>query len=637
MPEKIPAEIIELLEYARENVPYYGRIEIPAIGEGLAGIPVLDRVDVQRAGRSLHSLAGDPEDWLATSTSGTTGEPLTVLFDRPPQALEIRLLLEHAARFAVHGSPGILHLTLHAPGPSGAMVSPWGDGNVLIRWNLARLWQLDDRAFAAKFEREAAGRILTAKPSVVGLLAERLGDRVTSAPAAVFMSGESCTPELRARIEARFDCPASSLYTMAEVGIVATECPASVGAYHGEPSSCHVEIADGDVLVTPLSNRAMPLIRYRSGDRARWLPDGCRCGRAEPVFALTGARTPDHLVTDEGELVSSSLFIKRMIALPVDRISLAQEGPGEVRVDYQARAPLAEADRESAAVALRAALGLRTRVSFHRHEAGDFPLADGRPVHPSGTAVRLGPSVEDLADWLERWCAGIGLVPQAAVITGSLLEPRFWTRRSDVDLTLVTDVPPEAWIGPIRLMRRRMPALRVTVAGPDGFATWSPMATCRLICEGVALIGKVPPLVWPDSRAVALEGLHWCRAAADTLWHRCAEPEAALEDGPATAHLAHKVLVNACRYRHVVFEERETRTSRVLAAELDPVESFAVEAVEVACEHRPPPSDPARALRYLIAARDIALTVAGELDEHLAESAGAGGDAEGPLPGERAF
>lgn len=36
---------------------------------------------------------------------------------------------------------GIVHLTLHAPGPSQAMAAPRGDGRRLTKWNLARAWQ----------------------------------------------------------------------------------------------------------------------------------------------------------------------------------------------------------------------------------------------------------------------------------------------------------------------------------------------------------------------------------------------------------------------------------------------------------------------------------------------------------------
>jgi phenylacetate-CoA ligase len=83
---------------------------------------------------------------------------------------------------------------------------------------------------------------------------------------------------------------------------VAGECDA--GSLHVYADHVHVEIYDGDVpanpgafgdiVLTSLRNRAMPLVRYRVGDRGRLLADRCRCGlphRSSPIFSR-GPPTP---------------------------------------------------------------------------------------------------------------------------------------------------------------------------------------------------------------------------------------------------------------------------------------------------------------------------------------------------------
>jgi phenylacetate-coenzyme A ligase PaaK-like adenylate-forming protein len=67
------------------------------------------------------------------------------------------------------------------------------------------------------------------------------------------------------------------------------ECDAHDG-YHLREADLFMEIVDpttgrvlpdgvsGEVVVTTLTRRAMPLIRYRTGDQARLLPDYCPCG-----------------------------------------------------------------------------------------------------------------------------------------------------------------------------------------------------------------------------------------------------------------------------------------------------------------------------------------------------------------------
>ena len=39
---------------------------------------------------------------------------------------------------------------------------------------------------------------------------------------------------------------------------------------------------------TALPRRLTPIVRYRVGDRARWLGCRCACGRTTPLFELLG-------------------------------------------------------------------------------------------------------------------------------------------------------------------------------------------------------------------------------------------------------------------------------------------------------------------------------------------------------------
>jgi phenylacetate-CoA ligase len=50
----------------------------------------------------------------------------------------------------------------------------------------------------------------------------------------------------------------------------------------------HLEIIDDEAVVTSLVRRAMPVVRYRTGDRVEWLSTDCPCGSREPRFRLLG-------------------------------------------------------------------------------------------------------------------------------------------------------------------------------------------------------------------------------------------------------------------------------------------------------------------------------------------------------------
>ncbi|MEB3327755.1 MAG: acyl-CoA reductase, partial [Candidatus Sericytochromatia bacterium] len=94
---------------------------------------------------------------------------------------------------------------------------------------------------------------------------------------------------------------ASIGYGGVDAGPMGYACPACVGnEHHVHDDHVFVEILDpatgrpcapgerGEVVITSLNRRAMPLLRYRVGDLARWLPGACPCGLASPRLELLG-------------------------------------------------------------------------------------------------------------------------------------------------------------------------------------------------------------------------------------------------------------------------------------------------------------------------------------------------------------
>src|SRR5690606_23928917 len=91
-------------------------------------------------------------------------------------------------------------------------------------------------------------------------------------------------------MEAAWGCTVYNHYGMTEMGLGgAVECQARSG-YHLREADLYVEIVDpltgaslpdgetGEVVFTTLTRTAMPLLRYRTGDISRFLPEPCPCG-----------------------------------------------------------------------------------------------------------------------------------------------------------------------------------------------------------------------------------------------------------------------------------------------------------------------------------------------------------------------
>jgi phenylacetate-CoA ligase len=70
----------------------------------------------------------------------------------------------------------------------------------------------------------------------------------------------------------------------------------------------------GEIVVTSLYNKAMPLIRYRSSDAGRPSPDGqCSCGCRLPSMRVIDGKVLDFLVLPGGKLVSPHVPKKALL------------------------------------------------------------------------------------------------------------------------------------------------------------------------------------------------------------------------------------------------------------------------------------------------------------------------------------
>jgi len=137
-------------------------------------------------------------------------------------------------------------------------------------------------------------------------------------PAAVVLGGATVYPFMVQSIEKAFHAPAISAYGSREVGAVACQCRQRGGLHIAAQAHVVETIGtdgrpvmerDGELLITPLLNYAMPFIRYRIGDRGRLTKRTCACGRAFPLLdALTG-RVVEVLTNQKGEQIDPIFFI----------------------------------------------------------------------------------------------------------------------------------------------------------------------------------------------------------------------------------------------------------------------------------------------------------------------------------------
>jgi phenylacetate-CoA ligase len=224
-------------------------------------------------------LAGTPE--LAIESSGTSGHATRVYLSRRE--------LEYSAR------QGGLMLGLYGLGRGDRILSTldlgWGLGSLLVerlvRYTpcFAMVVGRVDPSEAYRRLAEYRFNVVVSDPFWLARLTEIARERGRPGPLKLLIGGgEGITPRMRAELETYWGALVCMTYASTEAAtILGFECTHR-GGYHVNEFDFWVEIVEpdsdgyGEIVLTTLGRRVMPLIRYRTGDVARWLPEPCPCG-----------------------------------------------------------------------------------------------------------------------------------------------------------------------------------------------------------------------------------------------------------------------------------------------------------------------------------------------------------------------
>jgi phenylacetate-CoA ligase len=322
------AELQKLVSHAVATVPYYtelfaklgiGASDIRTLDD-YAKIPVLTR-DIVRANLQRLVSTAVPR-LIPNTTGGSTG--VTMRFNHTREFRNIA----SAAWFRNYAWTGL---------PLGCRKSyVWGHPKeqryakelkgrlehwlhrrlFLNAWNItieqATAWVQDIERFGASFVYGYASSLFT-----LAQLASAAGKRPTGVRA-VMSTAEPLFPHQRRLIEEFFGCRVFDQYGSREVWSIASECK------HGElhvNSDLHVVehvLMGGEipnVVVTPLHNYGMPLLRYLNDDLAAPGQKPCACGLPYPTIGRVQGRTSDNLKTPDGRIVHSTYFVNIMSQL----------------------------------------------------------------------------------------------------------------------------------------------------------------------------------------------------------------------------------------------------------------------------------------------------------------------------------
>jgi phenylacetate-CoA ligase len=151
----------------------------------------------------------------------------------------------------------------------------------------------------------------------------------------------------------------------------------------------------GEIVVTDLNNRAMPLIRYRLRDFAE-VGGPCPCGRGLPALTRVWGRAYDLVSTPLGRRYHGEFFMYlfedlRAAGLGVDQFQVVQEGVDDLEVRVVQSKPVSPEQERMIESRLAGALdGMRVRISqvqrIEREASGKLRLIVNRARAGAGPA-----------------------------------------------------------------------------------------------------------------------------------------------------------------------------------------------------------------------------------------------------------
>ena len=354
-----------LIKHAYFKVPYYHRVfklrglmpEDIKNQDSLLKLPILTKEDIRENFDDLISRDLPRKEMVASSTGGSTGEPLRFYRTRESENWS------SAAGLRAYGWSGF------RLGDKTALI--WGSPIDLSKWGSlrGRVWNfvtgtlvLNAGSMSETSMKRFAEKLMWFRPKVIRgyasgvyLFAKFLESRgINLEPGAVITTAETLFGHQRAKIEDVFGCSVYDFYGSREVSALACECSEKSG-YHIASENVllefikdHEKVAaneSGTILVTDLTNYAMPFIRYRIGDLGKPLDEACPCGRGLSLFGSLQGRITDVIVTRDGKSVSSPVFTLVFKDLQhVKEYQIIQESYEKIKVKIVKRGQYSERD-----------------------------------------------------------------------------------------------------------------------------------------------------------------------------------------------------------------------------------------------------------------------------------------------------
>lgn len=321
----------DILYYAFQNVDYYRDTLKICFKKGQFDfdsfhlVPFLDKVMIKKLFKDLISREKNKLNTFTNMTGGSIGEP--------------GIFLQERSENKILGSAVLLFFyEWHGIKPEDKEIKLWGSQRDITNLNgikeklkniISRTKILNAFDMSPDNMEKFVSIINKYKPRFIRGYSNALFELARFAeqnhiklfsPKLVISSAGTLYNHFRYTIEKAFKCKVFNHYGSRELHNIAMECP--FGSMHISSMTHYVEIIDdkdniiprcsdkeGEIVITSLINRAMPLIRYKTGDKGSWGNYRCSCGRGLPILGKITGRVVESFKLGNGTIIPGEYFI----------------------------------------------------------------------------------------------------------------------------------------------------------------------------------------------------------------------------------------------------------------------------------------------------------------------------------------
>ncbi|MFX1519741.1 MAG: phenylacetate--CoA ligase family protein [Promethearchaeota archaeon] len=351
-------QLKEILTHSYKNVLFYfHRLKSANIinSDGYVNlgefnrIPLLKKDNVRNHRDKLTSKDILRRKWRYNKTSGSIGEPLKVIQDNLEKKWKNatqRYYYEHLIGIDEIAAKKIMFSYLEGLFENNIRfrqkANHWLKNAKYL--DVFRMKETDMEHYIKKINSEKPD-LIECVPSILFELSryiERKGKAIYQ-PKVIVCTSEKLHEHMRETIENVFGTKLYDFYGSRECHALAGECKA--GLLHIFTFNNHIEVLNeqnhpvkegeiGKVVVTPLHNYAMPLIRYEIGDMAILGPKRCKCGSSLPTLKEVVGRSRDFFIKDDGTLIPAGMIFIYLFKLRewIKAFQVVQEDYLKIRI-----------------------------------------------------------------------------------------------------------------------------------------------------------------------------------------------------------------------------------------------------------------------------------------------------------------